>query len=117
MRVCGIIGLVRIRNMKPQSNMHKEIMNDLNILAYLEMILDPLLAECARQWESHVEYNFDSEGGAVGSWPDIDKKTKELRVQLGYPPGPIMNMRGRLRKSYSIVSFVSFDGAGLSIVW
>src|SRR6056297_3098271 len=105
MRVCGIIGLVRIRNMKPQSNMHKEIMNDLNILAYLQTILDPMLAECARQWESHVEYNFDSEGGAVGGWQSLSEKTKDLRVAMGFSPTPIMQMRGWLRKSYSLVSY------------
>ena len=93
------------------------LMKSGNYLAVVKTLLEPLLADCREKWKSHIENNFSSKGGEVGGWDATADSTKQLREALGYPPEPVMQMRGALRKSYRVESSSWLPRATMELFW
>jgi len=90
------------------SRSYEDFRDSLRLSMKLTAMVRPMLEDCKRDWERHVSNNFATEGGEVGGWKPLDEKTRITREALGYGPRPILDMRGILKKSWSI----SFDTIG-----
>jgi len=94
-----------------------EIQDWAKAINVITTIITPMLDLCAKRWEEEVDYTFESQGAPVGGWEPTTMATQDLRKAMGYPPGPILNMRGVLRKSKTAIPYIGVDGAGVNLMW
>jgi len=91
--------LVTLQGIKQLDSLKRWIRDDLDACLEEPSVWKPVIRAVGRQ----IEWNFDSEGDALGhTWQRLSAVTRDLRQSRGYPPShPILEQSGQLRYAAS----------------
>ncbi len=71
-------------------------------VAHISNIYKRNLNRIKTAWENHVRNNFAGQGSEVGGWDALADSTIEKRINMGFSPGPILDMTGQLKNSWVV---------------